>query len=134
MTGVEFVATMLIQRKYYMNTIIQRIESYFASSMQAQEKISDLLIELRHRGLNFNIQYINDGDEKYFYAESVDYPRGHISATGKNSDELEHQLKDAIFTAFEIPVRYCNTDLITFNPPLTQNETAPVSTKTYATT
>ncbi|OGY31266.1 MAG: hypothetical protein A3C02_01480 [Candidatus Andersenbacteria bacterium RIFCSPHIGHO2_02_FULL_45_11] len=117
-----------------MNPIIQRLQSYFASSSQAQEKISDLLLELRHRGLNFSIQFVHDGDEKYFYAESVDYPRGHISATGKNIGELEEQLKDAIFTAFEVPVRYCNSDLITFNPSLTEQSTASASKKIYATT
>ena len=117
-----------------MNTIIQRIQSYIATPSHAQERISDLLVELRHRGLNFDIQFVDDDGEQYFYAESIDYPRGHISATGKSGDELDRQLKDAIFTAFEIPVRYCNADLITFNPPLTQNQTATASQKTYATT
>lgn len=117
-----------------MNTLIQRIQSYLASPSYAQEKISDLLIELRQRGLNFDIRFIHDDDGKYFYAESVDYPRGHISATGRTTEELERTLKDAIFTAFEVPVRYCNSDLIVFRPPLIKNKPATASQKVHATT
>lgn len=106
-----------------MNIIIQRIQSYLATPSRAQERIKDLLIELRHRGVDFNISIIDEDGKKYFYAESVNYPRGYISATGKDKDELERELKDAIFTAFEIPVRYCTPELITFNPPLTDNVT-----------
>ncbi len=93
-----------------------------------------MLIELRHRGLNFDISFIDEDGEKYFYAQSVDYPRGNISATGHTMDELERELKDAIFTAFGVPPRYCNADLIVFNPPLLETQTANASKKIYATT
>ncbi len=117
-----------------MNRLIQRIQSYLATPAYAQEKISDLLIELRHRGLNFDIRFIDEDGERYFYAQSVDYPRGYISATGQTMEELEKDLKDAIFTAFGVPVRYCNPDLIVFNPPLPKTQTANASQKVYATT
>ena len=117
-----------------MSRLIQRIQSYLATPAYAQEKISDLLIELRHRGLTFEIRYIDEDGEKYFYAQSVNYPRGYISASGQTMDELERELKDAIFTAFGIPSRYCNPDLIVFNPPLAQTQTANASKKIYATT
>ena len=117
-----------------MNYFIQRIQSYLATPAQAQEKISDLLIELRHRGLNFDISLQEEDGRKFFYAESVDYPRGYISATGRTMEELEYELKDAIFTAFSVPPRYCIPDLIVFNPALTQTQTANASKKVYATT
>lgn len=117
-----------------MDKIIERIQSYLATPSHAQERISDLLIELRHRGVHFDIQFINEDGRKYFYAKSVNYPRGCISATGRTVDELERELKDAIFTAFEIPVRYCNSDLIVFNPPLAQNQISVAHKKIYATT
>ena len=117
-----------------MSKIVQRIQSFLASPAQAQEKISDLLIELRHRGLNFDVRFIEEGGEKYFFAQSVGYPRGYINATGENLAELERQLKDAIFTAFGVPVRYCNPDLIAFTPPLGKNQTVAASQKIYATT
>lgn len=113
---------------------MQRIQSYLATPSQAQGKISDLLIELRHRGVNFDIQLIHEDGEKYFYAKSVNYPRGCISATGQTMEELERELKDAIFTAFEVPVRYCNSDLIVFNPSLAQNKVVTAHEKVYATT
>lgn len=114
-----------------MNIITQRIQSYLATPSRAQEKIKDLLIELRHRGVDFDINVINEDGKKYFYAESVNYPRGHISATGGDIDELEQELKDAIFTAFEIPVRYCIPEIITFNPPLTKNFTVTANRKVH---
>ncbi len=117
-----------------MNRIMQRIQSYLAAPSQAQEKISDLLIELRHRGVNFDIQLVQEAGEKYFYAKSANYPRGCISATGRTMEELERELKDAIFTAFEVPIRYCNSDLIVFNPPLAQNKAVTAHEKVYATT
>jgi hypothetical protein len=117
-----------------MNRLIQRIQSYLATPAYAQEKISDLLIELRHRGLNFDIRFVDEDGQKYFYAQSVGYPRGYISATGATMEELERQLKDAIFTAFSVPVRYCNPDLIVFTPPITQTQKSPVGQKVYATT
>lgn len=116
-----------------MSRFIQRIKSYLIDPVQAQEKISDLLIELRHRGLNFDVRLEKEDGQKFFYAQSVDYYRGYISATGRNMEDLERELKDAIFTAFGIPPRYCNPDLIVFNPPLTQ-AAADASKKVYATT
>lgn len=96
----------------HMSYITQRIQSYFAAPGKAQEKISDLLIELRHRGMSFDIQQVEEDGKKYFYAKSVNYPRGYISATGQTLPELETELKDAIFTAFNVPFRYCSSDLI----------------------
>lgn len=118
-----------------MSYFTQRIQSYFATPGKAQEKISDLLIELRHRGMSFDVQQIDEDGEKYFYAKSVNYPRGYISATGRTLPELEAELKDAIFTAFNVPPRYCIPDLISFNPPLTlANSVAETANKIYATT
>lgn len=114
-----------------MNKAIQRIQSYLTTPSRAHERIKDLLIELRHRGVDFNISVIDEDGKKYFYAESVNYPRGHISATGKDMNELEQELRDAIFTAFEVPVRYCISELITFNPPLADNLTAATNKKIH---
>ena len=120
-----------------MNKIIQRIQSYFATPLQAYEKLEDFQIELSQRGLRFDIRPMEENGEKYLYAESVDYPRGHISATGSTKEELEKELKDAIFTAFEVPMRYCNPKLITFNPPigspLSSMQTVMVGEEKYVT-
>lgn len=115
-----------------MNYLIQRIQSYLATTAEGQEKVNDLLIELRHRGLHFDIRFIDEDGQKYFYAESVGYPRGHISATGETMQELESELKDAIFTAFSVPPRFCFSNLIVFSPPLAQTQTVGSSQKIYA--
>ena len=115
-----------------MNRLIQRIQSYLATPAYAQEKISDLLIELRHRGIKFEIREINEDGEHYFLAKSVDYPRGYIITTGKTTEELEAMIKDAIFTAFGVPPRYCNLDLI--NLENLQGNLKTQETKVYATT
>ncbi|MEK7651940.1 MAG: hypothetical protein AAB351_01900 [Patescibacteria group bacterium] len=114
-----------------MSRFIQRIQSYLATPAQAQEKITHLLIELRHRGLTFDISLENEDGQKFFYAKSIDYPKGYISATGQTTEELESELKDAIFTAFEVPARFCISELIVFNPPVSQVATA--NQKVYAT-
>jgi hypothetical protein len=116
-----------------MPKFIQRIQSYLAGPTQAQEKISDLLIELRGRGINFDVRLEQEDGQKFFYAQSVDYQRGYISATGATMEELESELKDAIFAAFSVPARYSNPDLIAFNPPL-GHASVTATQKIYATT
>jgi len=95
-----------------MSYFIQRIKSYLATPAQAQEKISDLLIELRHRGIKFEIKEVDEDGQHFYYAKSVGYPRGTIFTTGRTAEELEYMIKDAIFTAFGVPPRYCNPNLI----------------------
>ena len=119
----------------------QRLQAYLATPAQAQEKISDLLVELRHRGIKFEIKEVNEDGEHYLYAKSVDCPRGTIFTTGKTQEELESMIKDAIFTAFEIPPRYCNPDLINLEglPKLSESNITQKSNhaflaKVYATT
>src|SRR5438132_10441377 len=116
-----------------MSRFIQRIRSYMAPAAKAQERISDLLTALRDRGLSFDVQLIEEDGQRYLYAQSVDYPRGYISATGTTPDELEAELKDAIFTAFGVPPRYCNPDLIDFTPRLSE-ATSEATSNVYATT
>ena len=95
-----------------MSRFIHRIQAYLIDKDQANEKLSDLLIELRHRGIHFKVTDANENGHKFYFAKSVDYPRGTIMATAKTQEELPGSLKDAIFTAFEIPPRYCNPNLI----------------------
>lgn len=95
-----------------MSRIIDRIKSSFVSEQMANERLSILITELRHRGINFQIQKISEGGEEYFLAKSLDYPKGSIITSGKDLEELARNIKDAIFTAFEIPARYCNPEII----------------------
>lgn len=120
-----------------MNKLIQRIQSYLATPSYALERLDDLGVELSQRGIKFDIRKIKEDGEEYFYAESVNYPRGYISATGVTIEKLEKELKDAIFTAFEIPVRYCDPKRISFSPPfgspLSATQTMTAREERYAT-
>jgi hypothetical protein len=117
-----------------MNHFIQRVQSYLTTPAQAQEKISDLLIELRHRGINFEVREINEDGEHYFLAKSVGYPRGTMITTGRTPEELGYMIKDAIFTSFGVPARYCNPDLINLENLSKNLNTQARETKVYATT
>ena len=103
-----------------MNRIIDKIKASLVSEQAANERLSTLIIELRHRGINFQIQRIAEDGQEYFLAKSIDYPKGSIITSGKNLEELVGNIKDAIFTAFDIPARYCNAEIINLsNLPLT---------------
>lgn len=95
-----------------MSRIIDRVKSSFISQQVANERLGMLITELRHRGINFQIQQISEDGEEYYLAKSVDYPKGSIITSGKDLNELAGNIKDAIFTAFEIPARYCNPEII----------------------
>lgn len=110
--------------------LFQRIQSNIATKARAHDKLEDMLIELRGRGINFNIQKIEEDGEIYFVAKSVDYPKGAIITSGANVKELENSIKDAIFTAFEVPARFCHPALINIKGDLFagQNELVHVTT------
>lgn len=102
-----------------MSRIIDRIKSSLVSGQVANERLSILIIELRHRGINFQIQKVSEDGEEYFLAKSIDYPKGSIITSSKDLEELANNIKDAIFTAFDIPARYCNPEIINLsNLPL----------------
>ena len=67
--------------------------------------------------------------------------RGDNFTTGKTQEELASMIKDAIFTAFKIPARYCNPDLINLEglPKLSETQATEKSnqvhlSQVYATT
>jgi len=113
-----------------MSRIIQRLQSYLAGKPTADERLSDLIIELRLRGINFHIEPVVENGKTYYVAESVDYPRGTIMTNAGSPEELNSMLKDAIFAAFDVPSSYCNPDIINIQTSLPIQESKQV----YATT
>lgn len=95
-----------------MSQIIDRIRSIIVEPKEANKKLSDLIIELRARGIQFRIEIVIEDGKKYFLAKSVNYPRGTIITSGENLIKLSDNIRDAIFTAFEIPKNYCNPAII----------------------
>jgi hypothetical protein len=108
--------------------LLQRIQSQIATKSQAHDKLEDMLIELRGRGINFNIQKVEEEGQVYYVAKSVDYPRGSIITSGSNVKELENNIKDAIFTAFEVPARFCHPALINIKGGLFANQSVHATT------
>lgn len=110
--------------------LLQRIQSYTATKNQAHDNLEDMLVELRGRGINFRFEKVEEDGQSYFVARSVDYPRGTIITSGATIEELEHNIKDAIFTAFEVPARFCHPALINIKGDLfeKQNQLVHVTT------
>lgn len=102
--------------------LLHRIQSYIATKHQAHYNLEDMLVELRGRGLNFNIQKIEEDGKAYFLAKSIDYPRGRIITSGATVEELIKNIKDAIFTAFEVPARFCHPALINIQGDLFEKQ------------
>lgn len=63
-------------------------------------------------GIDFEIRQVIDETGRYLVAESVNLPTKHIITSGKDLVELEGNLKDAIFTAFQVPRFYCDEALL----------------------
>ena len=95
-----------------MARIIRILKGYLVDPREATEKVRDLVIELSQRGIKFKVTEEEENGEKFIVVESVDYPHGLIVTSGKTKEDAEKMLKDAIFTAFEIPAPYCNPSLI----------------------
>ena len=81
-----------------------------------------LMKALEHGGVQFAIRQVTEEPgASYFLAESTNVPNKHIITTGTTLAELEHHMRDAIFTAFQVPAYYCKEDLI--HPPLSNGFT-----------
>lgn len=94
-----------------MNYIFKRIKSHLPST-SGQEALNDLLYILSVRGINFDFKKIKDASGEYYFAESDNIANKSIVATGKTLAELDANIKDAIFTIYQVPAYYCRPDLI----------------------
>lgn len=92
--------------------LIERIKSNFATPKTGNEKLLVLLSELRDNPVDFNIQKIDQEGETYFLAESKHFKYGYITTTGATLTELQANIKDAIFTSFDVPKPFCKPELI----------------------
>lgn len=84
-----------------------RIISHFPSK-SGQKAAYELMTVLNHGGIQFEITKHDDESGKYFTAESTNLPGNYIITAGETLAELDANIKDAIFTAFQVPAYYCN--------------------------
>lgn len=92
--------------------IYWQIISHFPSK-NGQKTADELAAVLNNGGIQFEISKHDDESGKYFVAKSVNLEQGYIITSGKNLIELDKNIKDAIFTAFEVPAYYCDRIQIT---------------------
>ena len=77
--------------------------SYFPSRKGA-EALNDLNYILSVRGgINFDTKKIKDESGEYYFAESNNIHHKSIIVTGKNLEELDKNIKDAIFALYQVP-------------------------------
>lgn len=79
---------------------------------------------LNRDGVDFDIRQVSDESGSYFVAESTNTPGKYIITTGKNLVDLDKNIKDAIFTAFEVPAFLCSDNDIKSN--LVENDSKTV--------
>jgi len=109
-----------------MQQIIKKILSKFPTK-QGEKQLQDCLAFLATNGIEFKISQYNDETGKYFLAKSINVDQGKIITSGKNLVELDKNIKDAIYTAFDVPAYYCDYSRI-------KNINEPVHELKYATT
>ncbi len=90
--------------------LLERLKSNFPSK-EGKNNLTKLSEYLTHNPINFNVEKIEDDNEKYFLA-TTKLENGSIITTGKTLEELNYNIKDAIFTAFDVPAFYCDFKLL----------------------
>ena len=65
---------------------------------------------LAHNIIEFEVEKFSDESGTYYLAKSVNLQDGQIVTTGKDITDLDKNIKDAIYTAFDVPAYYCNYD------------------------
>lgn len=91
-----------------MKNLFYKIKSFFPSrkGRKSLQELSEFL--RREGGVSFNVREFEDESGRYFMAESVNVPNKSIITTGESLASLEKNIKDAIFTSFEVPYFYCD--------------------------
>lgn len=86
------------------NFIFQKLECLFPSE-SGDAAFSNLKKRLA-KGISFQIKIVKEKGRKYYVAESINTPGINIITTGENIEDLLENIKDATFTAFEVPRHY----------------------------
>lgn len=94
-----------------MNNLYYKIKSFFPSK-QGQESLDNLLFVLNNSGIDVKIEKNVDENGETYVAHSTNTGNKKIMTSGRTLEELNHNLKDAIFTIYHVPRFYCNHALI----------------------
>ncbi|MEA2064821.1 MAG: hypothetical protein U9O66_00805 [Patescibacteria group bacterium] len=94
-----------------LKNIFYKIISHFPSK-SGKIAFDDLKHLLAHGGINIDIRFIQDESGNYYIAKSTNLDNKRIIATGKTLAELDINIKDAIFSIFQVPSYYYDKNLI----------------------
>ncbi|MFH1900334.1 MAG: hypothetical protein ABIJ83_03640 [Patescibacteria group bacterium] len=94
-----------------MENLFYKFISYLPSS-KGKKNLNHLLGVLRNNGIEIELKKYNDESGEYYTANSVNLSNKEIITSGKDLIELDHNIKDAIFTAYHVPAFYCDYNLI----------------------
>lgn len=103
-----------------MTKIINQLKSFFPSK-EGEEKLKKLKDYIACNTIKFCVEKIKENEKRYFLATTY-LKKGEIITTGETLEELNENIKDAIFTAFDVPAHYCNNDILNNNLEVKQLE------------
>jgi hypothetical protein len=88
-------------------SLLKRVKDHSIKFLLGRESVPRGLFELEqyfraYGAINFNCKKNEEG----IVAVSANFKYGSIIASGKNKEELDKNIKDAILTAFSIPSSY----------------------------
>lgn len=88
-------------------SIVKQTKDYFIKFLWDGKSVPEELFELsQYFRSNGSIKFEFKKENGEFIAISKNYRHGSIIASGKNKEDLEKNIKDAILTSFEIPSSY----------------------------
>ncbi|MBU4331825.1 hypothetical protein KKD19_04680 [Patescibacteria group bacterium] len=90
-----------------MQQTIKKILFRFPSK-KGEQALNECLEFLTNKGIEFEVAWHTDESGKYFLAKSTNLDQGQIITSGANLIELDKNIKDAIYTAFNVPAYYCD--------------------------
>ncbi|MFH1030090.1 MAG: hypothetical protein V1770_02415 [bacterium] len=102
-----------------MKNFYYKIISNFPSK-NGKKALEELMYVLAHGGININIQTVDDASGVYFVAKSTNLPQKYIITSALTLAELDRNIRDAIFSAFQVPNYYCDDRLLNI-PALSKN-------------
>lgn len=102
-----------------MTNIYYKIISNFPSK-KGKKALEELMHVLAHGGININIKTVQDESGVYFVAKSTNLPQRYIFTSASTLAELDQNIRDAIFSAFQVTAYYCDNRLLNI-PALSKN-------------
>jgi len=88
-------------------SLAKQMKDYLAKLILGRESVPTGLFEMsKYFAINGPIRFEDTRQDGIIIAKSTNFRHGSIITSGKDEDELDQNIKDAILTSFEIPSAY----------------------------